>query len=216
MSARLVLLAAALLLATASSSSDPDGAGSCLGGMVRDPGPACTLPPALGISLDGQALDWQQNGLDQVLVPGSCCATGDSGLTHAARQRDSGALVFFNHTVGTPVLSTTLVYALVFRRVDLDADDPGNVVTQLLLQPNEGIQVFVNGERVFGPQVEVNLGQEGVEWRVPTGVLPYPGVANVAAVTYELSANGYVARNLGGATAKICWDPEAERDECVK
>ncbi len=214
-SARVLLLAAAAALAAASSSDDPNG-GPCLAGMVRLPGPACTLPPVAAISVDGDHSDWKDENLFKVLVPSSCCRAGDSGITHAGVQLGDGQLIFFSTTVGPPITDGTVVYGLAFRRVDLADGEPGGVSTVFLARADGSVEQYLNDQRVFGAQLEAAFGAQGIEWRIARTALPYPGAAYVVGTTYEQAGDGtFKVRNASQTSAILCWDPSAlDQDLC--
>jgi hypothetical protein len=200
-----MLLGATLLVAACAD--DPAGdRGACLGGMVREPGPACTLPPTLDLSIDGNRADWNEQAFD-VLVPGSCCRAGDTGVTNAGRQLRDGALVFYSNALGFPGIEPQLRYGLAFRRLDLADGAPGNVHTLLVVDPGtSALEEYVNGERVFGAPGEVAVGATGIEWRIPATALPYAGAAYVVGVTFDVVDGRVVARDAARASAKLCWD----------
>jgi hypothetical protein len=204
---------ATVALLAAACSDEPSTA--CLHGMVREPGPACTLPPTLDMIVDGRRDDWTNPKVFDVLVPGSCCATADNALTNAGRQLSDGQLVFFSSTLGPP-FDTSLVYGLSFRRVDLPDDDPANVHTLFLTAPDLGgsVEAYVNGVRVFGAPGSAALGDSGIEWRLPPEALPYPGVAEVIGVAFESQDGQAVVRHPAKSAARICWDPDAADDPC--
>ncbi len=216
MSARRKLFAAAVLALAACSDNPAGERGACLGGMVRQPGPACTLPPTLDITVDGNRADWTNRLVFDVLVPGSCCRAGDTGVTNAGRQLRDGALVFYSNALGFPGVDPAFRYGLAFRRVDLADGAPGNVHTLLVADINSStVEEYVNGERVFGAPGEVAVGVTGLEWRIPTTALPYAGAAYVVGVTFDVRDGQVIARDPSTASAKLCWDPDAiDEDPC--
>jgi hypothetical protein len=209
MSARRLL--PVLVLAFASSCADDSGArGPCLDGMVRKPGPACTLPPTLDMTIDGNRADWTNQLVFDVLIPGSCCRAGDTGVTNAGRQLRDGALVFYSNALGFPGVDTTFRYGLDFRRIDLPDGAPGNVHTLLLASVgSNSLEEYVNGERVYGAPGEVAIGVTGIEWRIPATALPYAGAAHVTGVTFDVVDGQVVARDPSTSSTKLCWDVDA-------
>jgi hypothetical protein len=150
--------------------------GPCLGGMVRQPGPACTLPPTLDLTIDGNLADWSNELVFDVLIPGSCSRAGDTGVTNAGRQIRDGALVFYSNALGFPGVEPQLpLRAWPSGAIDLEDGAPGNVHTLLLADFATGtVEEYVNGERVFGAPGEVFVGVTGIEWRIPATSLPTP------------------------------------------
>jgi hypothetical protein len=208
------VLALAALVTAASCGDDPGR--PCLAGMVRLPGPACTLPPIVDIYVDGTRTDWASSQSLQVLIPGSCCSSGDGGITYAGRQAD-GQLTFFSNTLGTPITDGSMVYGLAFRRADLADGALGNVQTLFLVRSDFSVEAYVNGERVFGVPASAAIGFQGVEWRLPAAALPYAGAAYVVGVTYEREGDEFKIHDAATGAALVCWDPgDAAGDLCTQ
>ena len=195
-----------LLVLAVAACSDPaknDGATSCQLGMIRDPGPSCSIPN-VPMTIDGDPSDFAQPALDDAWHSlWHSCAPDQCNLIWAV---DGDSLVFNGSRKQDP--SDDLATGIQFAQY---SDFSGAVVWVDFWK--SGFTVGIKDYNYSNIPIDYAFTPAGWEVRIPRAIIPFNGFAYVQ--RYELThRNNSWVSTWAGIDFAMCWESSDPRDPC--
>jgi hypothetical protein len=195
-----------LVLIALAACSDPatnDGATACRLGMLRDPGPSCSVPN-VPMKIDGDSSDWAQPKLDDAWHSlWHSCAPDGCKLMWA---QDGDSFVFSGSREQAP--SDNVIYGIQFAQyIDFSLS-----VVWVTFRPSE-VGVGINKFPYSNVPIEYAYTPGGWEIRIPRAIIPFAGFAYVERYEREYKNGNWVTTDAE-TVFDICWDSDDPGDPC--
>lgn len=194
----------AIVLTACSDPAHNDGSTTCQLGMIRDPGPSCSIPD-VPMKIDGDPSDFAQPKLDDAWHSlWHSCAPDQCRLIWA---EDGDSFVFNGSRTEAPSdsISTGIEFA--------QYSDFSGAVVWLTFRPSQ-VYVGINDYNYAAMPIEYAYTPGGWEIRIPRALLPFNGFAYVYRYQKTQQANGNWTTSGDKAFFAMCWESDDPRDPC--